>query len=564
MSASYGYPLEELKSINFDTGRTVQANTSFIAEAKMYNEYCNGMFRGFQKTSLGQNVQVKVAHYYRSQGLVDFTPTSLNSINSQAARVITVPVRLGEFTRHMQIETSNITKATYYDSRPDYLNAIFLDINQGGVGDLGNRLDDYIQGVFRNSNQIYLANVDRVNNVATPYMQQNDALIAQNSNLAPDKFNTMQLGVLLKAAREVIGSNIKRDPLDFASVLSSKTWSIMSSNQSNFFIPDLTMFTYEESNPENRFATLNGEFFSLAQAPVMMNKFAVTNPNWVMNEIVIPNSGIPTSNVAFAVTAMSYDAQNNLTATITATSAALTANSVLAAGDVFYFKNQNFRSFIRASTSPNTSATTDLTLVLANPPGYIEGKTSTYFYSGTLAGNTVTFNVRLVGQYRPFVTINGMEAGYNNDENMNLVLDFPTMPTPTQVDTATFADLVDPTGGKNQLIPLCGLRQHCCFFRTATHYEFSTRLRFHDMGMMLSNDTAINNTYMNFQNFLGDPKVMADQELTALNLSYQAHWKEAGGVRYASLMNVAISHTSYFENYNLNSAAIALNPAFTY
>lgn len=558
------FPTQTLIQNYYETGMHVRNENPFLADPEFYNPACDTIYRDLSKYRLGDTINLNVADYYQAQRVNGFAGANLNSLIMQPTAVKTQSVTLGAFKAMAQPQiATNDTGWQYQQDNAGYFSSIMKNIHRGSASSFGNQLYQHTTEAFRTSNQMYSAFLDLTNFIALPFCQDIDTMIAANPKNSTTEFNAYYLNSKVMGLRQVLGENMTENEINFAAAFNQEYFSNITANQGSVFTPDFTQTLWNEiSNPaRDMFQTLQGTTYSLAKSHVMTNNFAYRNSNWILGSIGVPSTGVPTTNQVPTLTAFSLENDGG-NATGTLTFAPGLAGGLLAVGDVFFFKpTVNGRNFIRANDEPNggSTAVSPLCLVLGKTNNYDPTDKSTWFYPGNAGGTA--FNVNFVGYFRPSISVLGDIKPFRNSPNIDLVLDFPTLPTPAQVSTALAANFIAPAGAAaaNRLIPLLGYREHVCLFRTNTHYEFSTMADFVQIKSFVESAgprREIDTNFLEFCDFLYDQKAMMDVPLA---LGYQGYWTNTNNVPDSSLINLYMAHTSFFENYNLNAAAVAMS-----
>ena len=555
MTFNYTYPTDTLSAIYFQTGRHIQASDPFMADPMLYNEKSKEIFDKLEGTRLGQTIQLNSPHYFQSQSINSFLDADLNTLAPQALLNITFPVTLGELRLGSEITLSDNERSWQYQERPDFLTAEFKNLNDGLVSSFAAQKFNYSVNVYRNSCQIYRAIVDRsADQVAIPYLKDQANLTAIDPSLAADVFNVMRLEEKIENITRVIGKPLEmfRGKMGRINIISRIRWKQLSSNLASQFVQPLTLDTYEDS--KDVLVETPNEVYALADYAVMSNSFASNDVNWLLPTVNNlgtqgPNNLGTAAPFVFTLTAFAIDARGNATGTITCPQSV--AANKLAFGDVFYFNNPAF-SFVRVNTGNLTTASADMTLVLAKPNTYNENSTSTWFYPNS--GGVTKYPVNFVGQFRPFVTLNGVAYPINNDPNINVTLNYTTLAALQAAAALNFsADLATllTTGSNNILIPLCSPREHNLTFKTQDHYEFSFPPKMVQPYANINFNAEIDDTFMRFIKYTGNPDVVKS---VPINMGYQVSYIG----RATQRMTVVSALTTTFDNYQLNLGAVAI------
>lgn len=555
MTSSLGYPQNQIQAIHFKLARHIQESDVYMSDPKMFNEKSKSIFDETTKIKLGTTVQLDAAHYYEVQAVTGLQGAALNSVYNQSAINITFPVVLGEFMTVSQQQISNNDLAWQFQENENYLVSLFMNLNSGLPGNIAAQKFSYTTNVYRNTNQIYKAQIDRiVNQIATPYLSNLTNWIAQDPSLSSNVFNIQTLGEKIANIVRVIGVPANKESEGFGrvNIISRIRFKKLASNQASVFTEDLSMLTYHGST--DRFAEVNKELFALAEYEVMDNSLAVNDPRWVFPNVNPDGSKAPNNNGetigAMTITAMAIDVNGNMTATINVVGA--TTGDVMYFGDTFFFGNSQYQ-FIRASTGLISTAITDASITLAKPNGYAEGNTTTYKY--TTAGTT--FAVNLVGQLRPFVKVGGLTVPANNDPNINIAVSLANLASITQANINAALITILTTGPNNVLIPLCMAREHVLSFKTHAHYEFSIKPPVSQPFADYSFGSGIEDNYMKFLQFIGNPEIIKS---VPINVGYQIAFNANNlvGIPDAQYINTFTALTTAFDNYQFNQGAIAI------
>lgn len=556
MTSSFGYPTNTQQALHFKLGKHIQESDVYTQDPKMFNSKGKNIFDETTKIRLGTVIQLNAAHYYETQKVNGFTGTNLNSILSQQAKSITFPVTLGEFMTVNHIEISNNDFAWQYQENADYMASLLMDVNSGTPGNIAAKKYSYTTNVYRNTNQIYISQIDRtVNQVATPYLSNLTNFVAKDPDNASSEFNIQTMGEKIARIVRVIGDPADNETTGFGriNIISRTRFKKLASNQANSFTPDLTMLTYHGST--DRFVEINKELYALAEYQVMDNSLAVGDPRWVMPTVTAagargPNNG-GNAIGAMTITGMTINASGNITATINIVGA--TTGDTLYFGDTFYFNTKGNFQFIRAATGNLSTAITDMSITLAKPIGYIEDDPATHKYTAT---GTV-FTVNLVGQLRPFVKVDGLSIPANNDPNIKIEVTLSILADVNQTNINNALITLLTTSPNNALIPLCMAREHVLTFKTHAHYEFSISPHWVQPYSDPTMGTSVESNYMKFMRFVGDPKIIRS---VPINIGYQLDFSANNlvGIKDTQYINVYTALTSTFDNYQLNQGAIAI------
>ncbi|MEY3415042.1 MAG: hypothetical protein RLZZ418_270 [Pseudomonadota bacterium] len=557
MTSSFGYPTNTQQALHFKLARHIQESDVFMQDPKMFNEKSKKIFEDTTKIRLGTQIQLDCAHYNEAQTVSGFVGTPLNSVVSQQAKNITYPVTLGEFMTITQVQISNNDIAWQYQDNNDYMISLLMNVNSGTPGNIAAKKYSYTTNSFRNSNQIYIAQIDRTaNKVATPYLSNLSNFTTADPDNASSNFNIQTLGEKIARIVRVIGIPVNNESEGFGriNIISRLRFKKLASNQANYFTENLTMLTYHGST--DRFVEINKELYAMAEYEVMDNSLAFNDPKWALPSVNPDGTRGANNNGetigAITLTGLTIDANTgNMTATINVTGA--TTGDVLYFGDTFYFDNRNY-SFIRASTGLLSTAKTDMSITLAKPTGYVETDVSTHKY--TSVGSV--FTVNLVGQLRPFVTVGSLNIPANNDPNINVSVAIGTIAaiTPANINAALTTLLT--TAPNNVLIPLCMSREHVLTFKTHSHYEFSIAPSWVQPYANYPMGTSVDDNYMKFLQFVGNPDVIKS---VPINVGYQLDFGSTNlvGIKDTQYVNVYTALTSSFDNYQLNQGAVALH-----
>lgn len=553
MITNLTYPSDELQAAFFQMQYHILACNPMMAHPAMWNEDSKKIFNSWETNRLGATVQINAPHYFQSQNVNSFVGTDVNSVVSQKLVAKTLPVTLGKQKIEAKFELSNNNLSWTHQRRKDYLYDVFRNVNRGLMSDVATKKFNNSIHEYRNTNQIYHAFVDRVNDVATPYLKSNDAQIASNPFLAPDKYNFQTLSGQLARIKRVLGDeyDLSDGAMGRVNIMSNTLFHHLSQTQANTFTEPLTMKTFENAFNKDLFRQFGSERFSLADYKIMDNDYAVNNNQWLLPSVTSTgtqgaNNGGTAAPFVMTLTAFNIDANGNATGTITCPQSI--AGNQLAYGDVFFFKNTQYK-FLRANGYGST-ATVDLCLVLAQPDGFDENNPSTWFYTAG-AGGTV-YTVKFVGQFRPITNVGGNIVPANNDPNINVVVNVVDTNT-TTINTALSTAL---TG--SVLIPLCGEREHCLTFKTRDHYEFFVNPELvQPYASIPFGDGELRDTYMKFIEWTGDLGV---QKSMPIVMAAQFAWAAQNTIGKPDTQNLFLSFaaTTFFNNYQLNQGAIAL------
>jgi hypothetical protein len=272
MSFTYAYPDSTLSAIYFQTGRHIQASDPFMADPMLFNEKSKEIFDKLE-TRLGDTIQLNSPHYFQSQAINSFLDVDLDTLSPQSLVNITFPVKLAELKLGSEITLSNNEISWQYQQRPDYLTSEFRNLNNGLTSSFASTKFNYSTNVYRNSNQIYRAIIDRsANQVAVPYLKDQSNIVAKDSSLAADTFNIMRLEEKIEHITRVIGKPIhdKNPSHTKVNIISRTVFKKLAGNLASEYVQPLTLETYEDS--KDTLVETPNEVYALADYSVMDNK----------------------------------------------------------------------------------------------------------------------------------------------------------------------------------------------------------------------------------------------------------------------------------------------------